>query len=334
MTGVPTDRPRKILTGIAPVSWEHPADRAALQGLRAVPGFDTAVKKILAFIGGEQGVRLIFQANAVKVGPKQFPRLHSMLADVKTTLDWEKDVELYVSQTPIANAMAVGFDEPFIVIHSGTMSLLNDDEQRVVLGHELGHVMSGHALYHTILYLIVLFGFANLPFLAGLALLPIRLALMEWYRKSELSSDRAGLLACQSREDSLRLNMKFAGGGDTSAMDLDVYMEQAKEYAEGGGPVDTIYKILNTLDLDHPFSSMRAAELQKWIDEGEYDKIVVDGQYTHRGAEAEDRPLTRDIGEAAEYYGREAKETVGQVLEAAKKAGQAFTQAFKDATNK
>ena len=334
MTGVPTDRPRKILTGIAPVSWEHPADRAALQGLRAVPGFDTAVKKILAFIGGEQGVRLIFQANAVKVGPKQFPRLHSMLADVKTTLDWEKDVELYVSQTPIANAMAVGFDEPFIVIHSGTMSLLNDDEQRVVLGHELGHVMSGHALYHTILYLIVLFGFANLPFLAGLALLPIRLALMEWYRKSELSSDRAGLLACQSREDSLRLNMKFAGGGDTSAMDLDVYMEQAKEYAEGGGPLDTIYKILNTLDLDHPFSSMRAAELQKWIDEGEYDKIVVDGQYTHRGAEAEDRPLTRDIGEAAEYYGREAKETVGQVLEAAKKAGQAFTQAFKDATNK
>ena len=334
MTGVPTDRPRKILTGIAPVSWEHPADRAALQGLRAVPGFDTAVKKILAFVGGEQGVRLIFQANAVKVGPKQFPRLHSMLADVKTTLDWEKDVELYVSQTPIANAMAVGFDEPFIVIHSGTMSLLNDDEQRVVLGHELGHVMSGHALYHTILYLIVLFGFANLPFLAGLALLPIRLALMEWYRKSELSSDRAGLLACQSREDSLRLNMKFAGGGDTSAMDLDVYMEQAKEYAEGGGPLDTIYKILNTLDLDHPFSSMRAAELQKWIDEGEYDKIVVDGQYTHRGAEAEDRPLTGDISEAAGYYGREAKETVGQVLEAAKKAGQAFTQAFKDATNK
>ncbi len=334
MTGVPTDRPRKILTGIAPVSWEHPADRAALQGLRAVPGFDTAVKKILAFIGGEQGVRLIFQANAVRVGPKQFPKLHSMLTEVKTTLDWEKDVELYVSQTPIANAMAVGFDEPFIVIHSGTMSLLNDDEQRVVLGHELGHVMSGHALYHTILYLIVLFGFANLPFLAGLALLPIRLALMEWYRKSELSSDRAGLLACQSREDSLRLNMKFAGGGDTSAMDLDVYMEQAKEYAEGGGPLDTIYKILNTLDLDHPFSSIRAAELQKWIDEGEYDKIVVDGQYTHRGTEAEDRPLTGDISEAAEYYGREAKETVGQVLEAAKKAGQAFTQAFKDATNK
>ncbi|MCZ6858431.1 MAG: M48 family metallopeptidase [Gemmatimonadetes bacterium] len=334
MTGVPTDRPRKILTGIAPVSWEHPADRATLQGLRAVPGFDTAVKRILSFIGGEQGIRLIFQANAVKVGPKQFPKLHSMLTEVQTTLDWEDKVELYVSQTPVANAMAVGFEEPFIVMHSGTMSLLNDDEQRVVLGHELGHVMSGHALYHTILYLIILFGFANLPFLAGIALLPIRLALMEWYRKSELSADRAGLLACQNHEDALRLNMKFAGGGQASEMDLDAYMEQAKEYAEGGGPLDTIYKILNTLDLDHPFSSMRAAELQKWIDEGAYDKIVVDGEYTHRGAEEEERPLTDDIGEAAGYYKNEIKETVGQMFDAAKKAGESFTQAFKDATKK
>ena len=334
MTGVPTSRPRTILTGIAPVSWEHPADRAALQSLRAVPGFDTAVKKILAFVGGEQGIRLIFQANAVKVGPNQFPKIHSMMTEVKTTLDWEEDIEVYVSQTPIANAMAVGFDEPFIVLNSGMLTLLDDDEQRVVLGHELGHIMSGHALYHTILYLIILFGFQNLPFLAGLALLPIRLALMEWYRKSELSSDRAGLLASQERDDTLRIFMKFAGGGKLSEMDLEAYMVQAKEYAQGGGPLDTIYKILNTLDLDHPFSSMRAAELQQWIDDGQYDKILVDGEYTHRGSEEEERPLTDDLGEAARYYGREAKETVGQVVEAAKKVGQAFTDAIKDATKK
>lgn len=316
------------------MSWEHPADRAALQALRAVPGFDTAVKKILGFIGGEQGIRLIFQANAVKVGPSQFPKIHSMMSEVKTTLDWDEDVEVYISQTPMPNAMAVGFDHPFIVIHSGTLTLLSDDEQRVVLGHELGHVMSGHALYHTILYLIVLFGFANLPFLIGIAVLPIRLALMEWYRKSELSADRAGLLACQDRDDALRMFLKFAGGGKAGEMDLEVYLEQAKEYSEGGGPLDTIYKILNTLGLDHPFSSIRAAELRKWIDEGEYDKIVVDGEFTHRGAEEDERPLTEDIGGAASYYGKEVKETVGQVVEAAKKVGQAFTDAVRDATKR
>jgi len=334
MTGVPSSRPRKILTDIAPVSWEHPADRAALQALRAVPGFDMAVRKILAFIGGEQGIRLIFQANAVKVGPKQFPKLHTMLTEVKTTLDWDKEVELYVSQTPVANAMAVGFENPFIVIHSGTLGLLSDDEQRVVIGHELGHIMSGHALYHTILYLLVQIGIQNLPILAGIALLPIRLALMEWYRKSELSSDRAGLLAAQNRENALNLYLKFAGGGKMSEMDLETFMVQAKEYQEAGGPLDTVYKILNTLDLDHPFSTIRAAELQQWMDDGAYAKIVDDGEYVHRGTEEEDRPLTDDLSEAAKHYGKEAKETVGQVVDAAKKAGEAFSKAFKEATKR
>ena len=60
---LPAARPRKVLTQIAPVSWEHPADRAALQSLRSIPGFDQVVKKIYGFIG-ERGVRLLFQADA------------------------------------------------------------------------------------------------------------------------------------------------------------------------------------------------------------------------------------------------------------------------------
>jgi len=52
---LPAARPRKILTQIAPVSWEHPADRAALQTLRSIPGFDEVVKKIVGFFG-ERGI--------------------------------------------------------------------------------------------------------------------------------------------------------------------------------------------------------------------------------------------------------------------------------------
>src|SRR3989454_9176060 len=55
--------------------------------------------------------------------------------------------------------------------------------------------------------------FRSLPFLAGIALLPIQLALLEWFRKSELSSDRAGLLASQDPNASLRMFLKMAGGG-------------------------------------------------------------------------------------------------------------------------
>src|SRR5216117_76968 len=231
---LPAARPRKILTQIAPVSWEHPADRAALQTLRSVPGFDEVVKKIVGFFG-ERGIRLLFQANAVRVGPTQFPRLNALYTDVLTSLDWPERPELFVSQTPFVNAGAYGMDHPFIVINSGALKLLDDDEMRTLLGHELGHVMSGHALYHTIL-IIILFVSANfLPFLTSLVLAPVRFALLEWYRKSELSSDRAGLLASQDATASLRVFLKMAGGGDMTQMDLDTFLVQAKEYEEGGG---------------------------------------------------------------------------------------------------
>src|SRR5205809_6270986 len=155
-TGLPAARPRKILTQIAPVSWEHPADRAALQSLRSVPGFDEVVKKIYGFIG-ERGVRLLFQADAVRVGATQFPRLNQLYTDVLTTMDWEPRPELFVSQTPFVNAGAFGMDSPFIVINSGALKLLDDVEMRTLLGHELGYVMSGYALYYMALVLIMIF---------------------------------------------------------------------------------------------------------------------------------------------------------------------------------
>ncbi|MBN1611354.1 MAG: M48 family metalloprotease [Polyangiaceae bacterium] len=320
MTQDPGSSSSIVLTDISPAAWEHPADRAALQALRAIPGFDLAVRKILAFTGGEQGIRLIFQANSVRVGPRQFPRLFSMMAEVQATLDWQRDVEVYVSQTPMVNAMSVGFDRPFIVVKSGLLELLTEREQRVVLGHELGHIMSGHALYHTMLYLLVMLGLSQLPFLTGIALIPIRLGLMEWYRKSELSADRAGLLASQSREDALRVFLRLAGGGTAEQTSLDAFMDQAREYAQTSGPLDTVYKMLNTLDLDHPFSTMRAAELGRWIEEGHYDQILL-GRYTRRGQEGQERRFTSDFSEAAQYYGREAKETVDQVVDAAQAYG-------------
>jgi Zn-dependent protease with chaperone function len=326
-SSLPAARSRKVLRGIAASGWEHPADRAALQSLRAVPGFDEVVKKIYGFIG-ERGVRLVFQADAVRVGPSQFPRLNLLFTDVLTSLDWPTRPGLFVSQTPFVNAGAFGMDQPFIVINSGALRLLDDDEMRALLGHELGHIMSGHALYRTILILILNVSFASLPFLAGIALLPIRIALLEWYRKSELSSDRAGLLASQDPLASLRVFLKMAGGGDMSQMDLNAFLVQAKEYEAAGGALDRIFQILNTLDRTHPFNTLRAAELQRWIESGQYDRII-GGEYPRRGADSGQRPLSEDLDEAREHYMKEAKAVVSDVVDSAKRAAQAFTETFK-----
>jgi Zn-dependent protease with chaperone function len=330
---IPAPRPRHTLPEIAPVSWEHPADRAALQTLRALPGFEEVTKKILAFLGGERGIRLLFQANAVRVGPTQFPKLWSLHVEACTTFDWADIPELYVSQTPVFNAGAYGVDAPFIVLHSAALELLNDDELRALLAHELGHVMSGHAFYRTIAAILVLVSTNVIPGLAGIALLPIRLAFLEWSRKAELSADRAGLLGCQDPRAAQSLFLNMAGGVrppfNEGQLDLDAYMAQAHEYVATNEGLDVFYKILATLMVTHPMHTVRAAELQRWISGGDYDRILR-GEYVRRGS-AQDRSVKDDIAAARAYYQQEAKETFGQVVDAAKRAAGRMGEAFRKA---
>jgi Zn-dependent protease with chaperone function len=319
---------RKPLLEISSVAWEHPADRAALNTLRAIPGFDEIVRKIAGFFG-ERGIRYFFLANAVRVGPTQRPKLDALYSEVLETLDWPKRPQLYVTQTPFVNAGAVGFDEPFIVINTATLDLLDRDEQRFILAHELGHIMSGHVTYRTIAILIMLIGLRNLPFLAGMALLPFQLALLEWYRKAELSADRAGLLGIQDPFVAQRTFLRMAGGSlvDDDALDLDAFMAQDAEYETEGGPWDTVLKVINTAFRDHPFNTVRAAELQRWVRSGEYDAIL-NGSYPRRGSN-DQPPLSHDYEEAAGYYGAQAKGAIDQLSGMFNRAKDAFDSTFR-----
>jgi Zn-dependent protease with chaperone function len=333
-TSVPATRPRRTFPEISAVSWEHPADRAALQALRAVPGVDEVIRKVLALLGGERGVRLLFQGNAIRIGPTQFPRLWHLHTEVTTTFDWSEVPELYVSQTPFFNAGAYGIDKPFIVIHSAAVELLDDDELRVLLSHELGHVLSGHALYRTIAAILALISLGALPVLASLAVLPVRLAFLEWSRKSELSADRAGLLGGQDIVVAQRLDMKMAGGGRgdgfAGQLNVDAFMQQAHEYASAGEGLDVVYKVLSTLALTHPMHTVRAAELQRWVGSGEYDRILR-GEYVRRGAETTDRPVRDDFAAAGSYYAGEAREMATLVADAARRAAERARDAFRNA---
>jgi hypothetical protein len=89
-----------------------------------------------------------------------------------------------------------------------------------------------------------------------------------------------------------------------------------------------IYKVLNTLGMTHPFHTLRAAQLQRWVAGREYDRILR-GEYPRRGSEDEKRPLADDLGEASHYYAEQAKGAVDSVAEVAKKARDAFVSAFK-----
>ncbi|MET0417890.1 MAG: M48 family metallopeptidase, partial [Actinoplanes sp.] len=188
-------RRRITLTGISSRAWEHPADRGALTALRELRGFDDVVKTFFG-MWNERGFRLAFLAGAIRVDHRQYPRVYQRFTEAAQVLDVAELPELFVSQSPLINGQAIGLDKPFIVITTGAVEKLDDEELRALLGHEIGHVRSGHAVYKTIMMILTRWAtnFAWLP-VGAIALRAIITAMFEWWRKAELSADRAGLLA-------------------------------------------------------------------------------------------------------------------------------------------
>jgi len=309
------------LTEISSRSWEHPADRAALRSLNAIPGFSEVVRKIVGLFG-QRGLRLFFQANAVRVTGKQYAWVYDLHLRVLDTLDLGWEPELYISQTPFVNAGALGVDKPFILINSGALDILDRDELESVLAHEVGHIASDHVLHRTVLTLLILLGQRQLP-IAGLAIQAIILAMAEWNRKSELSSDRAALLGTQNPEVVMSALMKLAGGSHDYAdsLDLGEFMRQSEEYEEDENLADAVFKVMNLLGSTHPFHVLRVGELRRWIREGHYDRILR-GEYMRRGQES--RAYRHDARDAAAYYGSSVKRSLRKLsrfLDEAAKGG-------------
>ncbi len=320
---------RRLLTGISPLAWEHPADRAALQAVRKVPGFDLALRKVFGLFG-ERALRLAFQANAVRVSEEQYGWIHERHLRVCRTLDVEEVPELYVSQEPVVNAGALGVDEPFIVLNSALVEVLDPDGLEAVIGHEMGHVLSGHALYRTLLVLLLRLSLFRYP-VAGVAVRPVLYALLEWYRKSELSSDRAGLLAVQDPEASMRVLMHLAGGTRDGGEDLslDAFLRQADAYRDRDDLLDGVYKALNVLGSTHPFAVVRVAELRSWIESGAYERVL-EGEYPRRGEE-DRRPYREDLAEAAAGYRDSAVDLLDRMDEAVDRFRDRVTEAWRGA---
>jgi Zn-dependent protease with chaperone function len=293
-------RRRVVLTGISSRAWEHPADRGALTALRELKGFDDVLKAI-AGMWNERAWRLQFLGGAIKVDHRQYPRVHRLYAEAATSLDVKELPDLFVQNDRTLNAMAVGMKQPFIVVNTGMLETCDDDELRCLLGHELGHVLSGHAVYRTMILILTNFMLRLAWFPIGaIVLYGIIAALYEWWRKAELSADRAGLLACQDPAASLRLSMKLAGGGDLTEVDTTAFLEQAAEYERAGDLRDSVLKLLLVAFRSHPMPVARAAEIRRWVDSGAYQRIL-SGTYPRREDDAT-ASMSEDVKEAAESY--------------------------------
>jgi Zn-dependent protease with chaperone function len=294
--------PRVRFPGISPRAYEHPADKGAMATLRAVPGI-SEVLKVLSGMWDERAERLYAAGSYVGVSETQYPVINRIHKESAEILDLPAVPRLYVRRSPIVNAYTIGIDEPMIVLNSALVELLDNEALRFVIGHEMGHVLSGHAVLLTLLdRLLNLQGSISWVPAGMIGVRAVIAALFEWRRKAEMTCDRAGLLVGQDPAAALRTHMYFAGATDLSQIDIPSFLEQAKEYEEVTDVRDSILKLIMTEQKTHPFSVVRASQLQKWAATEEYRAILA-GDYIRRdGQDSHANTLKEDFTAAGKSY--------------------------------
>ena len=203
--------------------------------------------------------QLLSQAH--RVTPQSAPRLAALTQECLDRLQ-PGTVEFYIMPQKILNAYTFGFSRPnVVVLYSPMLQVMDSDELRFVIGHELGHVSLGHTWLNTLLG-----GMAGVPVSFGAAIV-LTLAFRWWNRACEYSADRAGLLACGSLTKSISALAQLAVGDintqDELARAIRVIERQDGEAASG------LTELLST----HPLILKRINELRAWAATAEYQRL-------------------------------------------------------------
>jgi Zn-dependent protease with chaperone function len=257
---------------------------------------DTVVRKLIEW-RYERALRQYYMANSIKVSEQQLPGLWAAHTAVCHVLDMPEVYDLYLSAPVMGVAQAVGAGKPMIVVDSSALRNLGPGEQRALIAHELGHILSDHLVYSTALN--VLLSVANpLPFFFGLPFMAVRAVLLEWYRAAELSCDRAATLAVRDPQIVCRTLMSIAVGLPVDQLNLDAFLAQAMEYHAWDDPSDRARRFFNELGKTHPDAVRRVSEVMNWVQSGDYDRIVR-GEFRTRDQEAD---VQQEASDAIEFY--------------------------------
>ena len=294
------DRARVRLPGISSRAYEHPADRSALVALRKLSGFDVLLAKLFGLFN-ERALRLTYMAGAVKVSERQFPHIYALVRDGSYILDLPDVPEVYVMQTPLVNAMAIGRDRPFIVITTGLANLHDEEELRWVVGHELGHILSGHAVYRTMLLFLISSrcgspGCRSATWACG----PSSGGSRSGSASPSCPATGPACSPARTWTPRARALMKLAGGAQLSELNPDAFREQAHEYDAVPDLRDSILKLMQLTGTTHPFAVVRFAELDHWATNGDYERIL-GGEYPRRTTDR-DASMTEEMRNAAKSY--------------------------------
>ncbi|MFA5618036.1 MAG: M48 family metalloprotease [Syntrophorhabdaceae bacterium] len=262
------------MNNIHPEMYQHPGDISGINYLKKIPLADKIVKMI--YDNGLDAAQKILQTGSYfKITASSYPKLHDIFLESCKNLNIRSIPKFYLKRDEL-NAYATNVQDPIVTITTDVVEYLSEQEMKFVIGHELGHIQCQHIMYTEIAQ--------NLPFIlqyggniAKMLSQPLQLAIMRWYRKSEFSCDRAGLLNCREIKDAISAIAKISGfyPKDTQQINTDCFLEQAKDFDSSVlSTTNRFIEMLLIMNADHPWAILRAKELFSWYKKGYYEKII------------------------------------------------------------
>ncbi|MEW6724140.1 MAG: M48 family metalloprotease [Bacillota bacterium] len=302
---------RKIPYHLKAADYAHPDDEKALEQLRRFRPVTLTRNLVKAW--DEPLFRSTVLGQSVRIGPNQFADIHAMVRESAAILDMETP-EVFIKHNPFFNALSVGVDRPFIILHSSLVDAMDPDELYYVIGHEMGHIKSQHVLFLSTIYLLLqqagrLGALLKAP--PQLIIAPARQALLGWQRKAEFSADRAGLICCQSSPSAISALIKMAVGSRDLFERLNV-----QEYLRQGEALrgDHWGRVVEALH-DHPLTLNRVNELQAYSRSADYARILSGIAETALAPDGEWRPKkAREALEAGLKALQQAQGTLSGII--------------------
>ncbi len=260
----------------------HPLDLSARQQLESIPLLQRAVKKYLSMVG-DRTLRQKLLGSALRLGPRQLPDIYRMLPPICDAFGIEEP-ELYLMRGN-ANAMTVGHSCTAIVIYNQLLEDLAEDEIQAVLAHECGHILAEHILYRQMVHTMLRAGAEvgargddRWKVLAQIVMKQAEIALLDWYRKSELTADRAAVAYLGDPEPMQRALFRVIGvpkwmPGEVS---YTAILEQADEFdqiTESSG-WDRYLAETVVESGSHPIPAIRMRELTIWAQSDTFQQLL------------------------------------------------------------
>lgn len=193
----------------------------------------------------EQEQTFAFLTNGILINKINSPKLFSAfdVAKKKLKIGNKVKIDLYIENNPEINAgiAFLGGKKYAIYLNSGLINLLNIEELKFVIGHELGHFKYKH---HKIIKK------------STKKILPsLLLRLYEHSRYAEIAADRCGLMACSSSKAAKSSLLKIATGSNLKYFNSDV-IEYKNQITEIKKLLSNDNSLINE-KLSHPYSLIR-----------------------------------------------------------------------------